>query len=194
MKKKKIFIRVDIDKKIGSGHYVRCIALAEILKKYFDIYFFSTNITNSVLIDLKNNKFKFIRIKKQEDFFKKITYKSIVILDGYKFNINYQEKIKKYTKNLIVLDDRSNTNYDANYVINFSFKKNFLASKKNIFTGIEYFPIRKPFRIKKNYFQKKIKIKTAFVCFGGTDPYNLTKSTVKILTKFNQIFNRLQTL
>jgi len=183
MIKKIIYIRVDGDKKIGLGHLIRCIALTEILKNYFNIFFVSKKITKNVTIELKNNKIKLCKIKNEEDFFTKIQPNSIVVLDGYKFNINYQKKLKKYTKNTIILDDRANISYDTKKVINFSFKKNLFALKKNIYTGLEYFPIRAPFRINKNIFLKKNKKEIPFVCFGGSDSYNLTKLTVKILLK-----------
>jgi UDP-2,4-diacetamido-2,4,6-trideoxy-beta-L-altropyranose hydrolase len=185
MKKNFIFIRVDIDKKIGSGHFVRCIALAEILKNYFNIYFVSKKITKNAIAELKKNKIKLYKIKNEEDFFIKIKNDTIVVLDGYKFSINYQKKLKKYTKSTIILDDRPNISYDTKKVINFSFKRNFFSIKNNIYTGLEYFPIRAPFRINKNIFVKKNKKEIPFVCFGGSDAYNLTKLTVKILLKLN---------
>ena len=185
MKKNFIFIRVDIDKKIGSGHFVRCIALAEILKNYFNIYFVSKKITKNAIAELKKNKIKLYKIKNEEDFFIKIKNDTIVVLDGYKFSLNYQKKLKKYTKSTIILDDRPNISYDTKKVINFSFKRNFFSLKNNIYTGLEYFPIRAPFRINKNIFLKKNKKEIPFVCFGGSDAYNLTKLTVKILLKLN---------
>jgi spore coat polysaccharide biosynthesis predicted glycosyltransferase SpsG len=184
MKKKFLFIRVDIDKKIGSGHFVRCIALAEILKNYFNIYFVSKKITKNAIAELKKNKIKLYKIKNEEDFFIKIKNDTIVVLDGYKFSLYYQKKLKKYTKSTIILDDRPNISYDTKKVINFSFKRNFFSLKNNIYTGLEYFPIRAPFRIDKNIFLKKNKKEIPFVCFGGSDAYNLTKLTVKILLKF----------
>ena len=183
MKKKFLFIRVDIDKKIGSGHFVRCIALAEILKNYFNIYFVSKKITKNAIAELKKNKIKLYKIKNEEDFFIKIKNDTIVVLDSYKFSIYYQKKLKKYTKSTIILDDRPNTSYDTKKVINLSFKRNFFSLKNNIYTGLEYFPIRAPFRINKNIFLKKNKKEIPFVCFGGSDAYNLTKLTVKILLK-----------
>jgi spore coat polysaccharide biosynthesis predicted glycosyltransferase SpsG len=185
MKKNFIFIRVDIDKKIGSGHFVRCIALAEILKNYFNIYFVSKKITKNAIAELKKNKIKLYKIKNEDDFFIKIKNDTIVVLDGYKFSLNYQKKLKKYTKSTIILDDRPNISYDTKKVINFSFKRNFFSLKNNIYTGLEYFPIRAPFRIDKNIFLKKNKKEIPFVCFGGSDAYNLTKLTVKILLKLN---------
>ena len=185
MKKNFIFIRVDIDKKIGSGHFVRCIALAEILKNYFNIYFVSKKITKNAIAELKKNKIKLYKIKNEDDFFIKIKNDTIVVLDGYKFSLNYQKKLKKYTKSTIILDDRPNISYDTKKVINFSFKRNFFSLKNNIYTGLEYFPKRAPFRINKNIFLKKNKKEIPFVCFGGSDAYNLTKLTVKILLKLN---------
>ena len=63
--KKKIAFRFDVSKKIGFGHFMRCLSIAEKLnKKYsFQIFFLvNKNFSSSSLI--KNKKFKIIKIKK----------------------------------------------------------------------------------------------------------------------------------
>lgn len=43
-----IVFRVDSSEKIGSGHLMRCIALAEKLKTYDEVIFLSRNLPNNI--------------------------------------------------------------------------------------------------------------------------------------------------
>ena len=59
--KKIIFIRVDSSTKIGYGHLIRCISLADTLKKSFEIKFICTNLNGNLISQINKNFFEVFR-------------------------------------------------------------------------------------------------------------------------------------
>ena len=99
MVKKNVLIRVDGNSTIGLGHVYRGIALADMLKEEFSVLFLTKpSTTVSPIIDAKYNctflpkKLEFIE---EPDWINENYSKdSIIVLDGYMFDEDYQQKIK----------------------------------------------------------------------------------------------------
>ena len=122
--------------------------------------------------------------------------KAIVILDGYRFNSNYQKQIKLVATRLICVDELRDIYYHADVVINnqpcLSRKNFFCEEHTKIYTGINFSLLRKEFIAISNKQNKSKTIdgqKTFFVCFGGSDPYNFSKKIVEFLLKEIKLCN-----
>jgi UDP-2,4-diacetamido-2,4,6-trideoxy-beta-L-altropyranose hydrolase len=186
-----LYIRVDGNQKIGLGHLTRCIGLAEILSKKFNIFFISKNITENIKVQLQKKKINLIIIKRNQQFLSLLKLHDIVVIDGYNFSDQFQKKIKLYCKTLICIDDLIIPNFNADIIINHSpgVKKNDYKVKKNtkLALGLEYALLRPAF-LRKN---KRItnNSNAILICFGGSDNLNLTLKYLKYIMLYTKISN-----
>lgn len=182
----RILFRVDGNAEIGLGHLVRCIALAQMLKSEFEIFFFSKSIPVNILNDLAQHNFKVIEIGTEDEFFDQIENHDIVILDGYQFDTSYQQKIKAANAKLVCIDDLHENEFVADLVINHApdvVPADYAAQHYTQFAlGLDYVLLRPAFLNKK--FEKPDSyraLQTVFICFGGADMKNLTTTVVEVI-------------
>lgn len=187
---KKIIFRADGNSQTGLGHLYRLFSLVEITKSTFEFKFLTHETsTNSVIPDTYNKVIVPQNISAENEpewlaaNFSPKEY--IIIADGYQFIASYQEHIKQKGFSLIYIDDLAKEYMYADAVINHSpyIKKDHY--KKEAYTklalGTQYALLR-PLFLKEAKQNKTIKkVDSAFVCFGGTDPFNLTLKAVKAL-------------
>ena len=96
MIKNKIFFRVDSGTKVGYGHLIRCLSLAENLKKYYKVIFISSILQGNIINELKIKKFPVYKLKSYSNHIdEKNDAKKTILL------------IKKYggQKNLMIVDN-----------------------------------------------------------------------------------------
>ena len=114
----KIYIRVDGNSDIGLGHVTRCIALAHMLKVDYEIRFYSKFIPDSICNELFSNGIELKKINDEASFLNAIESRQIVVLDGYKFDTEYQRQIKSRGAKLICIDDLHDKKFYADLIIN----------------------------------------------------------------------------
>jgi spore coat polysaccharide biosynthesis predicted glycosyltransferase SpsG len=132
---KSIFFRFEINKKVGSGHAVRCLRIAEFFKKKkFNIYLI---ISNTSLENLKKNKinisnnFKILKIKDISlisdakntiNSIKNLRLKSQIYIfkDIYRFGLKWDNMIMREYSRLIILDDFFNKKHNCKIYINYN--------------------------------------------------------------------------
>lgn len=193
--KPELFIRVNFDHEIGLGHLVRCMALAEMLKKYFNIHFFYLDGTTPGSTYLAGSGFSFSRINNEAEFIEKLTSEVIVVLDGYHFHIDYQWQIKSKGCLLVCIDDVHDQDFAADLIINHApgiFKEDYNAPFYTQFAlGPDYVLLRQPFLLaarKKEEEKKRKEVNdTVMICFGGADPLNITEKALATVIKFEQL-------
>ncbi|MBN1185616.1 MAG: UDP-2,4-diacetamido-2,4,6-trideoxy-beta-L-altropyranose hydrolase [Bacteroidales bacterium] len=189
-----VYIRADGNEKIGLGHLVRCLALAQMIKAEYNITFFCHSIPNIFENELRDGGFKLARIVNEDEFINLVTHDNIVILDGYNFSTDYQKTIKKKGAKLICIDDLHNKVFFADLIINYTpgiVPKDYKAQPYTIFAlGLNYVLLRQNFlaQTKKTRYFKNSGV--VFICFGGADPKELTIKTLRFvseLQKFEKI-------
>ncbi|HXB41269.1 MAG TPA: UDP-2,4-diacetamido-2,4,6-trideoxy-beta-L-altropyranose hydrolase [Bacteroidia bacterium] len=187
---KTILIRADGSPQIGLGHLTRCMALANMLKDYFAIIFICKNISKQIEKEIQNHRFQLLKITNETGFFEKVTPQSIVVLDGYHFDITYQKKIKEKGSKLVCIDDMHDQEFVADLIINHSpgvSTKDYLAQPYTQFAlGTQYALLRPSFLYQAKKERKITGIKTILICFGGSDPKNLTERALKIVKQFTE--------
>ena len=195
----------DFSREVGIGHLIRCLNLAiELKKKGAKIIFIvdENNISNFP-IKLKTH-FKLVTYKslsdsKNKNNLEKISKKikkiksslnAILIIDNYKINLNWEQKIKKYVKKIFVIDDFLKPHYCDFYLNQGNIlKKNNLSKNLNNnykLLGPKFSLLNKKNQIRKINFDKDFN-KNILVSFGGSDRENLTFNIIKILK--NNFFN-----
>ena len=175
MTRRKIFFRADAGAQIGYGHFIRTLALADMLRDDFDCTFFTQSPSEyqqreaeevCPLVALPSDDSKF------EEF---------VILDNYFYTSEYQKQIKEKGCKLVCIDDMHDKHYYADVVINHGLidKKLFdIESYTRLCLGLDYALLRKPF------IQASSTVKNPnswFISFGGTDYLNLTEKALQAI-------------
>lgn len=194
--KKEILFRADGNSEIGLGHLYRLFSLVEMLKEHFS-FTFLTSENSAINVIPKSYQQKIIpnqiTIKEEPHWLSKEfnANKHVFIADGYQFNTSYQQQIKEKGFRFIYIDDLATEHMFADIVVNHSSSissESFSAESYTKFAlGTKYALLRPAFlelSTKENTIEK---LDTAFVCFGGADPFNLTLKATKALLKIAQV-------
>lgn len=185
--KKKILFRADAGAEIGYGHFIRTLALADMLKDDFECVFYTQSPSDYQrkeckkvcrLVELPDDETRF------QLFLDFLKGDEIVVLDNYFYTTDYQSAIKEKGCNLVCIDDMHDRHYVADVVVNHGFATNADFSKEEytqLYTGPSYALLRSPFlkgddTIKRN-------ANRWVVCFGGSDQNNYTGEAVRQLKK-----------
>lgn len=188
--KLKVYIRADGGAQIGLGHIVRCSALAHMLKEHFEINFFCREIPDAIREELNTSGFPCNKIENEDEFLDKLTYKTIVVLDGYHFDTDYQKQIKASGAKLVCIDDIHNKEFVADVIINHTpgiRPKDYKAKPYTQFAlGLDYALVRPAFLEQAKKPRTIKKIETVMICFGGSDTKNLTEYAVNVTSEFSQ--------
>lgn len=180
--KRKIFFRADAGPAIGYGHYIRSLALADMLKQDFECTMFTQKPTDYQLrecedvcpiVALPDDDSKF------DKFLDYLQGDEIVVLDNYFFTTDYQRAIKAKGCKLVCVDDMHDKHYVADVVINQGCTDKTLFDVEpytRLCLGIDYALLRRPFWNPAKYERAP---KTYTLCFGGSDECNLTYKYAK---------------
>ncbi len=192
-----VVIRADGNEHIGAGHIMRCLSIAEEIKKNDKcIVFvmaeekfeslvkergFETFVLHSDYSDMSSEEEMVI------EYTKKIKPTALIV-DSYFVTPHYLEKLRKITK-LIYIDDRMEFAYDVDMIINYnvfaredSYVKlygNCDRKKPQLLLGTSYAPLRKQFlnsriTIKEN-------VSDILVLSGATDKQHVEKGLMEWL-------------
>lgn len=189
MTKQKIYFRADASANIGYGHFIRTLALADMLKDDFDCTFYTVSPTKYQVGEMEK-VCKFVPLNSDtplEDFLNLLRGDEIVVLDNYFYTTEYQQKVKSRGCKLVCIDDMHDKYYVADMVINHG-----LADASDFDTepytrlalGSDYALLRSPFL--NNTATTKNRGEWT-ICFGGSDAYNLTLKVASILSSRNDV-------
>ncbi|MBQ8720811.1 MAG: UDP-2,4-diacetamido-2,4,6-trideoxy-beta-L-altropyranose hydrolase [Paludibacteraceae bacterium] len=188
---KKIYFRADADSQIGYGHFIRSLALADMLKDDFDCVFFTKLPTNyqqeevakvCKLVELPDNDDRF------DLFIDMLCGDEIVVLDNYFYTIDYQCKIKAKGCKLVCIDDFQDKAISCDLLINTSVAELTdlpLVNATNKLLGLKWSLLRKEFR--QNNCLLSRTLKRAMICFGGADILNLTQKAISVVAGISDV-------
>lgn len=185
--KQRICFRADASASIGYGHFIRTLALADMLKDDFDCVFFTTD-PSPYQIDELDKVCRFITLheeSKLDDFLSCLEGTEIVVLDNYFFTTDYQHQIKAKGCKLVCVDDMHDKHYSADLVINHGVTDPNLFSVESytkLCLGFDYVLLRAPFL---KPIQPYIRNRDLVVSFGGADPFGITDRIVTMLLKMD---------
>jgi len=185
-----VYIRADGNVMIGSGHLVRCIALAQMIKEFYTITFVCKEIPSNLIEALSENQFYLIMVTKESEFLELLTSLDTVVLDGYSFDTDFQKKIKKIGCSLVCVDDLFDQEFFADLIINQAPGVDPNKYKAQPYTqfalGLNYVLLRDSF-LKSVLEEKRIdKTESVFICFGGSDQRNLTQMVLSVVISFRE--------
>ncbi|HAZ03490.1 MAG: UDP-2,4-diacetamido-2,4,6-trideoxy-beta-L-altropyranose hydrolase [Bacteroidetes bacterium GWF2_42_66] len=190
MNKRTIIFRADGSPTIGMGHFIRTLALAEMLNKHFHCIYATRRPTSYQINEIEKVCHERIDLPKDDSHFEYflslLTGNEIVVLDNYYFDTDYQHSIKAKGCKLVCIDDMHDKHYVADVVINHAegigHEAFSMDSGTKLLSGYKYALIRKEFRE-----QNQIPCKNKYSCMvmmGGADPLGITN---KIIHSLQQI-------
>lgn len=189
--KRRIFFRADASVRIGYGHFVRTLALAEMMSDSFECTLFTANPSVSQLADLEKVCPYVILSEetKYNDFLSHLSGDEIVVLDNYFFTSEYQLRIKEKGCKLICFGT-NDRHYYSDVLINYaeSNPRIFDAEPYTRFMlGIDWVILRREFR--NLHPLPKTPSHRIAICYGGTDQFCLTEKTVKVIQNLPQSYS-----
>ncbi len=204
----KIIIRADASVQIGTGHVMRCIALAQTWQQRGgDVTFLSHCESEALRQRIIDEGFDFIPVEKFHPDHSDLNQTLNVmkrhalcalrsapcwlVVDGYHFTQDYHKTIRENGHKLLVIDDLAHLeHYHADIVLNQNIhapKLNYSCDKDTVqLLGCDYTMLRKEFLKYRNW-NRQIpeKAKKILVMMGGSDPDNVTLRVIKILNNLD---------
>ena len=174
---------------VGSGHFFRCLSLAEELTKKKRKIIFITSSKNIKKYIKKNMAFLVLKGKNELERIKECKKLSLKIkfwiFDLPKVNRKYSFHLRKY--NSAIIDDLGNMDVYSKFLFNGGIVKkfqkyNYNKNKTKLFLGPTYMILRKKFYENRNSKKNpKIQIKKILLTFGGNDDKDLTSTIVSLI-------------
>lgn len=184
MTKRKIYFRADASATIGYGHFIRTLALADMLKDDFDCTFFTTS-PSVYQIEEMGKVCRYIALTEEtkfEDFINLLNGDEIVVLDNYFYTTEYQKQIKDKGCKLACVDDLHNRHFVCDLILNpalLSDTQYDAESYTVMCLGLEYALLRRAFLQQNNMVTKKTG--SWLLAFGGSDYDNMTEKYLSFL-------------
>ena len=193
-----LLVRVDSGIKLGSGHVMRCLALAQAWQDGGgDAVFVLATESPNAEARLTSEGFEVVYINAKpgsaEDarLTTKLAHKfgaSWVVVDGYHFDGDYQKIIKEAGLNLLFIDDYGHAGYyPADIVLNQNIHADEdlyrnRASYTKLLLGTRYVLLRREFLRWQGYRREIPEIaRKMLVTMGGSDPQNVTLKVLQAL-------------
>lgn len=182
--KQKILFRADASAEIGYGHFIRTLALADMLKDDFECVFYTQAPSEYQrkecdkicrLVELPADETRF------QLFLDGLKGDEIVVLDNYFYTTDYQKAIKSKGSKLVCIDDMHDKHYVADVIVNHGLvtpEEYDCEPYTRLCIGSSWSLLRKPFLVPITNHVRKSQI---VVCFGGADPLRLTNKVVSML-------------
>lgn len=203
-----VIFRVDASFEMGTGHVMRCLTLANRLKKQGKTVFFICRRAEGDCIELIEQQY--FRVYKLPDFegslwtyvtehWEKDAKETIYILrqhkveqliiDHYSIDIKWEQVVRPFTKEIMVIDDLANRMHicdellDQNFYLNQDIRYNGLVpDHTRLLLGPKHALLREEFiEARKMIRPFTGKIDRIFVFFGGSDPTNETEKVLKAI-------------
>lgn len=189
----KIAIRVDGNEIIATGHIMRCLSIAQQIRKMnTEIVFvvaderscpiieengFDTYVLNTVWNDMDTETERFCKYIVSNDI-------RIVLLDSYFVTEDYLSNISKSAK-ICYIDDLDKFLYPVHTIVNYGlqYDRNYENRYKkagldtNFLLGCDYIPLREEFSYEP--YSLKEKVARVLITTGGTDQLSMTYSLLE---------------
>lgn len=194
----KTYIRTDSSVKIGTGHVMRCLSLAEELRASGSgVSFVCREYEESLILFIETSGYKVHRLPASISERKEIplvlekleqdTASSWIVVDHYELGKEWEEAVKSPERKILVIDD-----FEREHVCNIALNQN-LSTKSERWNGLllpkgcvkllgpEYALLRPKFAGHKKARVREGKLEKALVFWGGSDIDNLSDMSVLAL-------------
>lgn len=206
--KRILIIRADADAQRGTGHVMRCMALAqEWLRRGGRVVFITQGQSEKILQRLRNEGCEVLSVGRAHpslddlDFvlsyigrIRNQSHRDVcIVLDGYHFDVEYQRAVHHLGYKLLVIDDIAHhPEYSADFILNQNILAETYSYRCNketvLLLGSTYCLIREEFLNRQELAGvEPASVKNILVTLGGSDTRNLN---VMITTALNAMNDR----
>jgi UDP-2,4-diacetamido-2,4,6-trideoxy-beta-L-altropyranose hydrolase len=192
-----LVIRADADTRMGTGHVMRCLALAQGWQaRGGQAVFVSACDSDGLLQRLRNEAFRVVELEETYPYSQEWEATSQVltahpdawvVLDGYHFDPAYQRRIRLAGHPLLVIDDMAHLDhYCADMVVNQNIYAEQLdyscEADTRLLLGTRYALLRREFWPWRQWEREIPEVaRKLLVTLGGADPDNQTLKVVRAL-------------
>ncbi|MEW5251339.1 UDP-2,4-diacetamido-2,4,6-trideoxy-beta-L-altropyranose hydrolase [Microbulbifer discodermiae] len=208
--------RVDSSHSIGSGHVMRCITLAKSLReKGAECVFVCRLLKGNFITMISICGFRVVKLPIDGAFFENsckdydswlcgswqsdaeasiIVARKLqpnwIIVDHYALDVNWERKVRPYTKNLCVIDDLANRVHESDVLLDQNFGRTsadymgLVPHYTVLLTGPSFMLLREEFRkLRQISLDRRLTDtgKKILVSMGGSDEYNATGAVLSAL-------------
>jgi UDP-2,4-diacetamido-2,4,6-trideoxy-beta-L-altropyranose hydrolase len=198
MKPGTLLIRADANLAIGTGHVMRCLALAQAWQdRCGQAVFAMADATPAVEERLRNEGFEVTRTRvpigsaadaEQSVWLANQHGASWVVVDGYEFGGEYQASLKRGGLKVLFIDDNGHAgHYSADFVLNQNAhaRADFYPSRDaftRLLLGPRFAMLRREFASWRGWTREIPAVaRRVLVTMGGSDPDNVTESVVRAI-------------
>lgn len=200
---KPLIIRADASVRIGTGHVMRCLALAQAYQdEGGQVIFAVVDLPASLETRLINEGMRVVWLQhsagSEADAIATATLAKQhkakwVVIDGYHFGSDYQHWLKQDDVSVLMLDDYVHAkHYYVDYVLNpnlYADEDMYFRREPNteLLLGVSYSLFRREFRSLKNWTRKiNPDAHKILITMGGSDPQNFTVRVLSALQNLKQ--------
>lgn len=199
-----IVIRSDASLTLGIGHVMRCIALAETLKKHAEVLFICKQLPGNLIDYLKNLKFNVVslpanlRVSEEPLFlfelFKNFSSIRWLIVDHYEIDYQWECMISTKVDKLLVIDDLNNRPHWADLLLNQNYDYSLVSYQDSVpdscelLLGPTYALLRSEFSALCHDQQLNDSFQL-LISFGGSDLTNQTYRVLNACLKLKQLIH-----
>lgn len=203
-----LVIRADASISIGTGHIMRCLILAELLRQQdVKVFFICREEMGHLCEYIEQKGYKVGRIhdspivhetkidRQIEDATESINILerwnmpiNWLIVDHYELDIYWELKLKPKVNNVMVIDDLANRRHDCDLLLDQNFHLNFekrydtlVPSYCTKLLGPRHVLLRPEFLRERNKRERDGVIRRILIFYGGSDPTNETVKAIKAI-------------
>lgn len=196
-----VVFRADATTQIGAGHIARCSVLAKALEAAGAEVVFVTPAESQPVLHLFVPEVRVLQIagsidestdaqQVQEVLQQNGVQPDWLIVDHYALGEGWERAMRPYTRNIMVIDDLARIHdcdivLDQNYVANFERRyAGCVPAHCTMLLGPSYALLRPAFAEYRRALQRSYaRVQRGFICFGGSDPQDMTGRTVEALAQ-----------
>jgi len=186
---KTAFFRCDASSQVGIGHFMRCMTLAKALHNNgWQTAFLMDLATDYDFSNSDQSKFKILPENAFPD------QCDLMVIDHYGLDQDYHAMCRKWAKQIMVIDDLANRQYDCDILLDQTYGRSASDYKSltldycEILCGHDYILLKDAFlslrevAIKKRHSTERVQ--NILINFGSTNPNGIIQTTLTALSKF----------
>ncbi len=209
-----IAIRVDASVQIGIGHVMRCLTLAQMLKRSLDSHIFFVcrqSLPDKLNVTIHESGYELILLPEHEDIeldwnedarqtIQQLCHYKIhwLIVDHYQLDYRWEQILKKHVERILVIDDLANRKHDCTALLDQNLHPAMnerynerVSAQCRLFLGPANLLLRPEFINLRQQRQTITNCTHILLNFGGSDPTNETQKWLNVLLCYPALIQQL---
>jgi UDP-2,4-diacetamido-2,4,6-trideoxy-beta-L-altropyranose hydrolase len=201
-----LLVRADASVEMGSGHVMRCLALAQAWQDAGgDVVFCAARSTAALDQTLASEGVRLVHLQVSPGSLQDAIQTAEaartrnvrwLVIDGYHFDADYRKYLRNREFQVLFLDDGGGCeSYDADMVVNQNIDANesLYAHDEgggSLLLGTKYVLLRREFSRRKEGKRNPVKaVRKILITMGGSDPHNVTEMAIRAVAEIDFAFD-----